>query len=553
MIERIRQRLRYNYVNPVDRQRAIGLTVMNTTIIVGWLLGILSIVIPAAVSNIALDSYTSLIFIITPILVVVTQRAVMNSNLQPAVWIFLAFLFVITFLVRLSGLNTPIVITLVLPVVAAGVLLSRRALLFASAVLGISILISAFYQSQNFDAVSYVPADNAFLDLTTIVISLGIALIFLYIFSGQNEQLASESLQNFQRLDMMAEFEQQLSMAHDENTVMLRLNELIVDRMVYTANFIHLLDAQGQLNRYVRTGMGTRHAVSRSNIGEENALRDAMNRQRMILITLDDDPVRRNHLLPSSHFGVAIPLIYNERVIGVLDVQSNQTTSPFIEAEQMALKLIANEFTTALLRVRETSNLHLAMQERESVNRRLQSQLADLRRGAEQSVGTDWASYIQGRGTDAFGFNLQNENTTLIAATDLPDELRPALQSGDTVVQETKSGQIINVPIMFRNEILGAMAFTLPPGRSISDRQLEMARTVSNRLALALENARLVEQSQAQALRERKASEVANLLIGQQEVSMLINVAAQNFNEALGAIYTRIYLEPEALASQVGE
>jgi hypothetical protein len=41
--------------------------------------------------------------------------------------------------------------------------------------------------------------------------------------------------------------------------------------------------------------------------------------------------------------------------------------------------------------------------------------------------------------------------------------------------------------------------------------------------------------------------------MGQQEVSMLINVAAQNFNEALGAIYTHIYLEPEALSSQVGE
>lgn len=553
MIERIRQRLRYNYLNPVDRQRAIGLTIMNATIMVGWAIGLFLLVLPSLFSQEELPSSTVIAFIITPITIAISHRAVMSSSLKLATWLFLAFLFIVTLLPRLQGLNTSLVITLVLPVVAAGVLLSRNELLFASAIFGISIFVSTFYQSQSPEIVNYAVSAQAFYDFSNTILSLGLALAFLYMFSGQNEQLANESLQNITRLEMMSEFDQHLSKAQDENTVMLRLNELVVDRMLYSANFIHLLDDHGQLQRYVRTGMGTRHAVSRSNVGEENALREAMNRQRMLLINLNADPVQRNHLLPSTYHAVAIPLIYNDRVIGVLDIQSNQIVSPFIEAEQMALRLIASEFTAAYIRVRETSYMQLAMQERESVNRRLQTQLAELRRGAEQSAGTDWASYIQGRGTDAFGFDLQNAETTLIPATDLPDELRPALQSGDMLVQDTRAGQVINVPIMFRNDILGAMAFTLPPGRLVSERQLEMARIVASRLALALENVRLVEQSQAQATRERKAGEVASLLMGQQEVSMLINVAAQNFNEALGAIYTHIYLEPEALSSQVGE
>lgn len=73
-------------------------------------------------------------------------------------------------------------------------------------------------------------------------------------------------------------------------------------------------------------------------------------------------------------------------------------------------------------------------------------------------------------------------------------------------------------------------------------------RTVANRLGLALENNRLLEQTQAQAQRERKASEVANILLTATSIETLIELAAENFNEALSAINTRIYLEPGVIA-----
>ena len=75
---------------------------------------------------------------------------------------------------------------------------------------------------------------------------------------------------------------------------------------------------------------------------------------------------------------------------------------------------------------------------------------------------------------------------------------------------------------------------------------MDTVRAVAERLALALENVRLIEQSQAQATRERRASEVSNLLIGQQDVNAVLKLAAERFNEALGAVYTHIYLEPAA-------
>ncbi len=54
----------------------------------------------------------------------------------------------------------------------------------------------------------------------------------------------------------------------------------------------------------------------------------------------------------------------------------------------------------------------------------------------------------------------------------------------------------------------------------------------------------LFEQTQAQAFRERKATEVANMLIGATDVRSVLERAAETFNEALGAVSTRITLQP---------
>jgi GAF domain-containing protein len=97
------------------------------------------------------------------------------------------------------------------------------------------------------------------------------------------------------------------------------------------------------------------------------------------------------------------------------------------------------------------------------------------------------------------------------------------------------------VPINYRGDILGAMTFNVR--QAITERQADMLRTVAARLGLALENNRLYEQSQAQAARERKAGEITNRLITATDIQSVLNVAAESFNEALGAVRTRVHIE----------
>ncbi len=164
-----------------------------------------------------------------------------------------------------------------------------------------------------------------------------------------------------------------------------------------------------------------------------------------------------------------------------------------------------------------------------------------------------WGSYVEGRGRQAIGYNLEGDAASPIQATDLPSGLAATLKSGQLEVATEGNNQIINVPIRFRDTNLGAMSFSVPVDQQVSDYQIEVATIVAERLALALENTRLFEQSQSQALRERKASEVATALIGATDVRVVLNMAAEQFKDALGAVNTRIYIQPETLTEPLAQ
>jgi len=542
-------RIERQYLNPVDGQRAIGLTIMNLAIVMGWVVtAVVTVILPLVRG----DGLSTAILVLHGVVLGIsfaTQRFILNGNLRLAIWTTIIFLSVSVFAINFESIHAVTMVGLLVPVIAAGLLLDRRELGFAIVLIAIGITVSAINQTQLSQPRQIILADEVTNDALIVIIALGAAAGILYIFSGSAERFVNDALLSIGRYDQLSEFSDQLDQSPDDNTLFGRVSELIVDKMVYTFSQLHLYDLEGNLNGYRRTGMGTRHAVSRTDSGSDTAIGQAIRQQEMILVSLQDSAARRSHLLPSSTYGIIVPLLYNKKVIGVLDVQSNLARSPFNRGEIVLLKLIGRKFATAFMHLREFNNLRLMIQEHDRMNARLRDQITDLRRTADEIIGSEWSAYLEGRSKDAYGFDLKRGDSTLVSAADLPAELRPALESGETVVETTANGQIINVPIMLRNEILGAMAFALPRNQMVSERQLEMAKVVSERLALALENARLVEQSQNLALRERKASEIASVLIGQQEVDSLLDIAAQNFNEALGAVYTHIYLEPEAFAS----
>jgi len=548
MMTRIRERLfriRHNYTNPLDYQRARGLLLTNSIIMVAWAVWLFGSAIPSLLAGSALESEIVVTLVILPVFVYVNNRLIQRGRVNIAAGLLVAFLGISIVPAVLDGISRATVMLLILPVVSAAVLLNRRGTLFVAAIALLTLIISAATQSQITIVERYIPAETVTQDFVLVLLILGLSLAFLFIFGGSSEQIVRQALVDVDDAQAVASLGSWLGTNPSENTVLTQTVDLIRSQLGYAYAGIYLLDSADRLVRATGTGTGS---VAR--FGSASAIQQAIRLRKPVIVTLQSEPEERAHLLPSIHSGIAIPLIHAERVIGVLDIQS-ATQTPFSSTDTRLLSLLADQAALALHQSRALADLQTHLQTQRATAERLEEQLLTYRQRGQQAIENAWIRYLQGRGKAALGFDIDPDNI-ITAASDLPQTMRATLHSGELKVETVGDEQIINVPIVFRDQILGAMSFTIPAGQEISQRQLEMAQVVSNRLALALENTRLFEQSQAQALRERKATEVGNLLLGSTDVATVLNVAAASFNEALGAVQTRIYVERDAWVESMG-
>ena len=547
MIARSRERLfniRYNYANPLDYQRARGLLLINLVMMIAWAVWLFGSTIPSFIAGDPLEYEIIVVLLVLPIFAYINYRLIQSGRASIAAWLLVAFLGFSVVPPLLEGISRTTVILFILPIVSASVLLSRRGTLIVAALALVTIIISAATQSEITQVERFIPAQTVTQDLILVVVTLGMSLAFLYVFGGSPERIVREALMNVDDAQAIAEFASQLGPQPSESAVLTQTIDAIRNRLGYAFAQVYLLNDAGNLLRSTGTSAGS---VAR--LGGANAIHQAIRLKQPVIASLQNEAEQRAHLMPSISSGAAIPLLHDGRALGVLDIQKARQ-EPFSSNELTLLTLLADHVANALVASRSLASLQLDLQTQQTTAERLQEQLLSYQQRSQRAIENAWVQYLQMRGKAALGFDLTDDNI-IRAATDLPETMRVALASGELKVETNGDFQIINVPITFRDHTLGAMSFTVPTGQELSERQLEMARTVSNRLALALENTRLFEQSQAQVQRERKASELGSLLLSSTDVSAVLNMAAESFNEALGAVQTRIYVEREAWAESM--
>jgi GAF domain-containing protein len=415
-----------------------------------------------------------------------------------------------------------------------------------SALTFVLVVIAAAAQSANGIPVTYVPSEMVASDVVTIFLTLLVVLAILVAFLGTLQRVARESYQASEQHQWIHNLGLELSKIDNEaallNAALTRTRQSVGQRFVE----IYLINEDGNL--ILASGSNQRRTTIRSI--DENILAEAARSRTLQVTSLQDAPERHSHLAASTSFAAAVPLIANNQLMGVLDFQD---VVPFRANELDNLQELADRIAISLQRVRVTTDLQARVDDHEQTISRLQTQLQDFNRRQQQNVSEVWGSYIQGRGRQAIGYNLDGDSATPIQAADLPSDLVNTLKSGKLEVSTKGKEQVVNVPIKFRDTNLGAMSFAVPADQPLNDRQIEVATIVAERLALALENTRLFEQSQSQAFRERKASEVSTALLGATDVRVVLNMAAEQFKEALGAVNTKIYIRPETMMEPLAQ
>jgi GAF domain-containing protein len=311
-------------------------------------------------------------------------------------------------------------------------------------------------------------------------------------------------------------------------------------------------------------------------LAQEQSLvaRAARTQQGVVVNDVQLDPgYFQNPLLPDTRSELAVPIIAADRLLGVLDVQS-EGVNKFSDADVRILTTLAGQVGSAIRNAQLFETVVTAqkeaesrLQETETLQKLSQSLAGTLQldeiidiffQACTRLLGFDFAIFLlvdryQDRLKAVAGMNVTDE---LIERTNLPlhsqDIMAEVIRTGRTerlfgwddrfevaaftAERRAAMGLRVVTPITLRQENIGLIEVgfkgNLEP--TVQDSQIRLLRIFIDQTALALESAQRYETSQKDARREQILREVSARIRGAADVDTVMRTAAQEVGRALG-------------------
>lgn len=522
----------------VDSHHASRLTVIGFVMAILGLIWLVTLIF-SLVLNPTGGINSGFFYVVTyagPILSFITYSTARRGLLGWAAFAFIAQLTLLSVTLVGGSLHVSNVILFTIPIAAAGGLLRRTGLVLTTMLVFVVLVIYAIGQRQSLETVAIDPSQTVLNDLFVVALALIIDAVLLYIFAGWGPMVAADAQRDVLSLQRVAAFGASLDI-DDENRLMGQALNFTRTELKFSFAQIYLAGVSGYLDERVRVIPGGQNRIERgtfTGLPEVSVVRESATVRRTLRVTRADSYLRRTHFLPTTLCGAVLPLVYNDNLLGVMDVQ-HEAIDYIPDYQLLTLQTLADNLAATLVTVRQSLALKTTVRQQEETAQALRARLQELTYGSRRTA--------QRGGQRIAGYDLGADGQ-LIPSADMPDALRATLESSELQVITEGEQRIIRLPISLRDEQLGVMSFTLPSDKPLTERQIEMARIVANRLALALENKRLAEQTRAQIERERIASDVSSRLISATDVDSVLSVAVENFREVLGAINSQITVQP---------
>jgi len=217
---------------------------------------------------------------------------------------------------------------------------------------------------------------------------------------------------------------------------------------------------------------------------------------------------------------MALPLNFRGETIGILDVQSVKPGA-FTESDANTLSILADQIAITIENARLFGQTQQAREEAEALY--------------NQFLRTEWKTFAQQETT--IGYSQSTIGGKTIAKPIESAEIREALQKGQVVVfdeKNLKAQPSIVLPLKLRGQTIGVLNIKAPNNnRKWNQDEINLAQAVSDRLALALDNARLLQDSQRRASKEAKIGEVTAKIGASINMRNVLQTAVEELGRAL--------------------
>lgn len=342
-----------------------------------------------------------------------------------------------------------------------------------------------------------------------------------------------------QRLETVASLGERLSSILDLDQLLNELVTQVREKFNYYHVHVYLLDDSRQY-LIMRAGYGEAGAKMKAaghniSLNAVTSLVARAGRTGEIVIVGDVHQALDwlpNPLLPDTLSEIAVPIILEGRVVGVLDVQDNEI-GRFDESDAALLRSLANQVAVAIRNAQLFTKVETALAEAHSLQ--------------EQYIQQAWQkSRLHFKQTH---YHYVSPATSL---TPLDEEkMADIRQHGRTAnqpfiispeIDSDEAGQLV-APVVWRNQVIGAINFRFTDDqRSWTEQELAIIEAVINQMAQTAENMRLFDNARQLATSEQVIREITNKLRAAPDLSRLVEIATEELGRRLSATHAKIEL-----------
>jgi GAF domain-containing protein len=239
---------------------------------------------------------------------------------------------------------------------------------------------------------------------------------------------------------------------------------------------------------------------------------------------------------------LTLPLRVGGQITGTLNLVSAQPNA-FDESHVEMLQPVADQIALA--------------QERARLLASTQTALADLEATQRNYLRQQWEGYLREAVTRATGFVESPAGVHAAGGLWLP-EMEQALEMGEPVILATEDDQgrrtALAVPLRVRGEPIGVLEFyDQDTGRAWSQDERALVEALADQAALALENARLFEDTQARAQREQMINVITARIRTSTDMETILKTTAEELTRVFSLSRARIRLTPGEDRNRSGE
>ncbi len=180
--------------------------------------------------------------------------------------------------------------------------------------------------------------------------------------------------------------------------------------------------------------------------------------------------------------------------------------------------------------------------ERKRAEERMEETLHETERLYAAVSHESWQAYRQ---TGSLGEGYLFDQSLIRPADDVWEpEIAQALEQQALVTSQSEQRAIAVTPLSVRGESIGALGVYDDPAQPLTTEDLQLIEAVSEQVALALESARLFDQTQRDAAREHTINRVTSRIRNARSVDEVLSIAAQELRLATQASRSLVEILP---------